>query len=103
MVAPTGVQERDTAAYLQGCQSWVLGAAFTSSAFTPGSLPAACLLSELGLEVGVCITFCLGSTGECLPVIPTAMRHDGARQPPSSTFALLNEAPDCVQGTADLE
>lgn len=65
--------------------------------------PCACCPAELGLEVGVCVTFRLGSAGERLPVIPTAVCHDGPGQPPSSTLAFLNEAPDCVQGTADLE
>lgn len=64
-------------------------------------VPCAWLLSELG--VGVYLTFLPGSTGERLPVIPAAVCHNSPGQPPSSTLAFLNKAPDCVQGTADLE
>lgn len=69
----------------------------------PGPMPAAYLLSELGLKVRTHITFCLGSTGECLPVIPTAVCDNGAGQLPSSVLASLHQAPDCVQGSADLQ
>lgn len=64
-------------------------------------VPCAWLLSELG--VGVYVTFLPGSTGERLPMIPAAVCHNSPGQPLSSVLAFLNEAPDCVQGTADLE
>lgn len=65
-------------------------------------LPCACL-SERELGAVVHATFCLSSTGECLPVVATAVCHDSAGQLPSRALAFLNEAPHRVQGTADLE
>lgn len=69
----------------------------TSSAFTP------CLPLGAGWEVGVQVTFCLGSTGECLPVIAAAVCDHSAGQLPARALPLLNEAPHRVQGSADLQ
>ena len=56
----------------------------------------------MALEVGVRLTFRLRSPGERLAVIPAAVRHDGPRPPRSRALALLDEAPDGVEGSAAL-
>lgn len=56
-----------------------------------------------GLELGGSVTFCLGSAGERLAVVPAAVCHDSSGQVPSSALSVLNQAPDRVQGAADLQ